>query len=124
MEYSSIMTDAVRVFNDRNPKYGDMRVGMDRVAQIASMITGLHLTPHDIALVLHAVKLSRLGGDRKNPDHYVDGVNYLAFAGELINNCDDVYKVEVPIREALDDGVAEMAAKLSPRMPKTSDGNC
>ena len=84
MEYSNIMTDAVNIFNDRNPKYGDMKVGMEKVATIATIITGIHLTPHDVALVLHAVKLSRLNNDRANPDHYVDGVNYLAFAGELI----------------------------------------
>jgi len=84
MEYRDIMHDAARVFNDRNPKYGDMRIGMERVAQISTIITGIQLTAHDIALVLHAVKLARLGGDRRNPDHYIDGVNYLAFAGELI----------------------------------------
>lgn len=84
MEYSDFMMDATRIFNERNPKYGDMRIGMGRVAQIASILTNMELTPHDIALVLHAVKLSRIGNDRQNPDHYVDGINYLAFAGELI----------------------------------------
>ena len=84
MEYRDIMHQAARVFNERNPQYGDMRVGMERVAQIATLITGIQLTAHDVALVLHAVKLSRLGADRRNPDHYIDGVNYLAFAGELI----------------------------------------
>jgi hypothetical protein len=84
MEYRDFMMDATRIFNERNPRYGDMRVGMGRVAQIASILTNIELTPHDIALVLHAVKLSRLGNDRQNPDHYVDGINYLAFAGELI----------------------------------------
>lgn len=109
------MTDAVRIFNERNPKYGDMRVGMERVANIASIITGMSLTAHDVALVLHAVKLSRLGNDRSNPDHYVDGVNYLAFAGELIT--EDVYGTGSAITDALDDGVAEMAAKLAPQNP-------
>ena len=84
MEYRDIMHEAARVFNERNPKYGDMRIGMERVAHIATLITGIQLSAHDVALVLHAVKLSRLGGDRRNPDHYIDGVNYLAFAGELI----------------------------------------
>lgn len=85
MDYCHIMHEAARVFNQRNPKYGDMKIGMERVAQIATLITGIHLTAHDVALVLHAVKLSRLNNDRSNPDHYIDGVNYLAFAGELIH---------------------------------------
>jgi hypothetical protein len=109
MEYSNIMTDAILIFNDRNPKYGDMRIGMEKVASIASIITGIHLTPHDVALVLHAVKLSRLGNDRSNPDHYVDGVNYLAFAGELIT--EDPYGAPDAIKEALD---RSMAAADSP----------
>ena len=106
MEYSNIMTDAIRIFNDRNPKYGDMRIGMEKVASIASIITGLHLTPHDVALVLHAVKLSRLGNDRSNPDHYVDGVNYLAFAGELI--MEDPYGATAAIKGALDDSIEKI----------------
>jgi|APFre7841882654_1041346.scaffolds.fasta_scaffold05727_17 hypothetical protein len=122
MEYSNIMTDAVRVFNDRNPKYGDMRIGMENVATMATIMTGMHLTAHDVALVLHAVKLSRLGNDRTNPDHYVDGVNYLAFAGELITQ--DPYGTADAMAAALDDGAAEMAAKLSPVNQDTPGQGC
>jgi hypothetical protein len=118
MEYRDFMTKAASIFNDRNPKYGDMRVGMERVAQISTLLTGMHLTAHDVALVLHAVKLSRLGGDRKNPDHYIDGINYLAFAGELIEGDDDPYNVKMPIAEALDKDIAEFAAKYSPSKPE------
>jgi hypothetical protein len=122
MEYRDFMTDAARIFNDRNPKYGDMRVGMERVAQISTLLTGMRLTAHDVALVLHAVKLSRLGGDRANPDHYVDGINYLAFAGELITEQpEDQYEVKMPMAKSLDDGIAEMAAKLAPQKP---EGDC
>jgi hypothetical protein len=97
MDYCEIMKNAADVFNNRNPQYGDMRIGMDNVAQIATIITGIHLTAHDVALVLHAVKLSRLPSDRKNPDHYIDGVNYMAFAGELITE-NDPYGVEQALK--------------------------
>ena len=60
------------------------------------------MTAHDVALVLHAVKLSRLGGDRKNPDHYIDGVNYMAFAGELITEETDQYDLEKAVQMASD----------------------
>ena len=101
MNYYDIMRNAAEVFNERNPRYGDMRVGMDNVAQIATIITGIHLTAHDVALVLHAVKLSRLSGDRKNPDHYIDGVNYMAFAGELITEEKDPYDLEKAVQMAV-----------------------
>jgi hypothetical protein len=117
MEYRDFMTDAARIFNERNPKYGDMRVGMERVAQIASLMTSIHLTAHDVALVLHAVKLARLGGDRSNPDHYVDGINYLAFAGELITETvADTHSVGTAIKASLEDGAAEIAAKFAPKL--------
>jgi hypothetical protein len=116
MEYREIMHEAARVFNERNPKYGDMRVGMERVAHIATLITGIQLTAHDVALVLHAVKLSRLGADRRNPDHYVDGVNYLAFAGELIEGP----AIDPEIAEALNamnNEFAKMAESFSVSNP-------
>jgi hypothetical protein len=110
MEYANILHEAARVFNDRNPKYGDMRVGMERVAHIASMIAGINLTAYDVALVLHAVKLSRLGEDRRNPDHYIDGVNYLAFAGELVDTLDpEIGKDSLP-----DASISNIAARFSP----------
>jgi len=116
MEYRDIMHQAARVFNERNPQYGDMRIGMERVAQIATLITGIQLSAHDVALVLHAVKLSRIGADRRNPDHYIDGVNYLAFAGELIEptavpgNMDAAFNV-------IEDELAKMAKRLAESNP-------
>ena len=84
MEYSEIMNDALVTVGQRNASYGNIKMCMDRAAVIASAITGLHITPHDVALILHALKLARLGEDRANKDHYVDGINYLAFAGTLL----------------------------------------
>ena len=112
MNYYDIMRNAAEIFNERNPKYGDMRVGMNNVAQIASIITGIEMTAHDVALVLHAVKLSRLGGDRKNPDHYIDGVNYMAFAGELITEEKDPYDLEKAVNIAVNTPAEEPVSEF------------
>lgn len=85
MEYRELMSDAIKIFNDRNALYGDMKICLNRTAEISTLITGIHLTAHDVALVLHALKLARLGNDRANKENYVDGINYYAFAGELIS---------------------------------------
>ena len=116
MEYRDFMTESVRIFNDRNPSYGDMRVGMGNVATLATIMTGIHLTPHDIALILHAVKLSRLAGDRANPDHYVDGINYLAFAGELVQP-DTIPQspAETETYAYMDKDISEIAAMFAPK---------
>ena len=113
MEYKDILTESAKIFNDRNPKYGDMRISMDRAAQIATLITGLHMTAHDVSLVLHAVKLSRIGNDRANPEHYVDGINYFAFAAELVT--EPTVQDDDPSMPHIN--TAEIAARFSPQNP-------
>jgi hypothetical protein len=102
MNYSELMTEAATIYNDRHTTYGDMQTIMERISQISSMISGIHLTPHDIALVLLSVKLARMGSNRTNKENYVDGINYFAFAGALV---DTDYQNE---------GIAEFAARYAP----------
>jgi len=83
MEYQNIMTKTIEVFHDRASQYGDMQTTLERQAQIATLILGKHITPYDIAMILHACKLGRLESDRSNLDSYVDGINYFAFAGMM-----------------------------------------
>ena len=105
MEYRELMSDSIKIFNERNALYGDMKICLNRAAEISSLITGIHLTAHDVALVLHALKLARLGNDRANKENYVDGINYYAFAGELLNVEDDqVTKAMDELRAAIEPG--------------------
>lgn len=108
MQYADIMTEAARLYNERGRQYGDMRTVLERTSAIASLIIGKTITSHEIALVLHAAKLARLDHDRMNPDHYTDGVNYFAYAGELILG------QKPSLMDEIDDGVAALAAKFAP----------
>ena len=119
MDYCTIMHDAARIFNNRNPQYGDMRQSMERVANIVNLITGRTLTSYDVAMVLHAVKLSRIREDRGNPDHYVDGINYLAFAGELVETIPVNSETESAMDE-LEKNFANIAAKFCPETHDTT----
>jgi hypothetical protein len=78
------MQQAAKTYNERGEQYGDLEGTHYRIAQIASLILGKPVTPYDVAMILHAVKLGRLQEDRKNPDNYIDGINYFAFAGSFI----------------------------------------
>jgi Domain of unknown function (DUF6378) len=111
MDYVSVMKDAAQIYNVRGAKYGSVRQTMDSVAALASMLTGYQLTAHDVALVMHAFKLDRMTKDRTNPEHYVDGINYFAFAGEMA--CEPNYQ-ENADQMIWQTDIAEMAAKLSP----------
>ena len=111
MDYIDLMSEAARLYNERGAKYGSVRQSMDNVAALASILTGYHLTAHHIALILHSVKLDRMTKDRANPENYADGINYFAFAGEVI--CPVGYQ-ETADQMVDHPDIAEMAAKLSP----------
>lgn len=115
MNYRELMTEAAQIFHDRHERYGDMQIIMERTSHISTLITGIHLTPHDIALILMSVKLARMGTNCREKDNYVDGINYFAFAGELVNAED----TSTPMPKA-DDDIAKFAEKYA---PQTTDNN-
>ena len=121
MNYREIMSEAAQTANDRHGSYGDMQINMERTAQIATLITGIRLTAHDVALVLHALKLARIGSNRAYKDNYVDGVNYLAWAGDLASSSgyDDLPLTKA--EEAMMTEVAEFAAKFNHEKAEEND---
>lgn len=50
---------------------------------MATIMLDRVVTPYEVAILLHAVKLARMSVNRKYSDNYVDGVNYLAFAAQF-----------------------------------------
>lgn len=111
MDYMDIMSEAARIYHERGAKYGDTKRSLDNIAAIATLLVGVHLSAHDIALILHALKLDRMTKDRANPEHYVDGINYYAFAGEVIMNQNDAYSSEPQMS---DSDISDIASKFSP----------
>jgi len=102
MEYREIMEKTIDIFHERANQYGDLHETLDRQARIATLILSKPVTAYDIAMIQHACKLGRLPGDRAKLDSYVDGINYLAFAGMLATG------------KALEDEIAELAQKFAP----------
>jgi hypothetical protein len=82
-DHTEILLHATRVLKDRTAQYGSPMRAHEDAASIASTMLKKHLTAYDIAMIMHAVKLSRMVADRHRLDHYEDGINYLAFAGEF-----------------------------------------
>ena len=67
------------------------------------------ISKYDVAMILHANKLARLQESRTKMDHYVDGINYMAFAAQFAS---DTASVGV----AVEDDIKAMAARLSPEI--------
>ena len=83
MNHAQFLIDAAQLVKPRGEVYGSIRLNHEKIAAIASVLTGINLSPHDILMVMVAVKLSRIA---KTPDHvdsYLDAINYLSFAGEI-----------------------------------------
>jgi len=108
MNYSELLEVANVTAQNRGVQYGDMVSTMERISKIATLITGKVITAYDVAMVLHAVKLGRLQDNRNGVDNYVDGVNYLAFAGQFATSSHDTY-------DALEDDIAAVAKRFAPR---------
>ena len=111
MEYENIMHSANEMFSDRGAQYGDMKATLTRQAKIATLILGKPVTPYEVAMILHAVKLGRLEGRRNKADTYIDGINYFAFAASFATAGD----------ETLEDDIVAMARRLAPRKQENSN---
>lgn len=66
---------------DREKTSGDFVTNHTNIAKIWSVILGIEITAHQVALCMVGVKLARCV-QSLNADHFVDGAAYFAGAGE------------------------------------------
>jgi hypothetical protein len=83
MKHTDMVTEAMTLLAPRGAVYGSVKANHERIARIANEITGKSLRAHDIAMILLAVKLSRIAQSPDHVDSYIDAINYLSFAGEF-----------------------------------------
>ena len=76
-----------------------MEEGFERAATIATTILGKQITVFDLAIIMTAIKLSRITSSQTLDDNYIDGINYLAFAGQFST-------AEEQVAVALDEDIA------------------
>lgn len=80
---SAVLAEADRLITgDRAEAYGDASVSFGRIAALWSAYLGSPVKPHDAAVMLALLKVSRIAGGPR-PDDFVDGVGYLALGGEI-----------------------------------------
>ena len=78
-----LLSHAFELINARGGDYdnaGSLEQNFRESAAVASVVIGKPLTPRDVALILHVVKLIRSKSSPDKLDNYVDGMNYMAFA--------------------------------------------
>jgi hypothetical protein len=69
--------------NDREKDYGHPKINHGRIADLWSVVLERKIEPHEVALCMALVKISRLVQTPDHEDSYVDGAAYIAIAGEL-----------------------------------------
>jgi len=123
MKHTDILVTATSTLKQREGLYGPAVEVFENAAKIASIICVKEVSAYDIAMIMTIVKMVRMRESRTEPDHYVDGVNYLAMAGEFANlQSSREIAFGDDIRELLgrrdepepEPSVADMAAKLAP----------
>ncbi len=104
MDHKTLLGTAFDILHDRDMQYGPADDGFTRACNIFELVTGIKLTKYQATIFLHCLKLSRIYQTPTKLDNYVDGINYLAFAGEFIGAENDVEQATI----------RDMASKLSP----------
>jgi len=83
MDHGDILRTSAQVITKRRETYGSPAQCFERAAVIAGAMLDKPVTPYELAVIFHAMKLARIAQSPKNVDHYVDGVSYLSFAAEF-----------------------------------------
>jgi len=83
MNHQDILSTAKATISQRGQEYGDALPSFVRAANIASAILDRKLTAFDIAVVMMAVKMSRLSHQRGHEDSWIDLAAYVAFAAQF-----------------------------------------
>lgn len=76
LEIASALT-----YGDRNRKAGDFVTNHENIAKIWSVILGIEVQAHQVALCMAGVKLARTAASL-DLDHFIDGAAYFAGAAE------------------------------------------
>lgn len=90
------------VEGDRASEYGDKVINHNNIAKLWSAYLDHPLTGHEVAVMMCLLKIARTKLGKRTRDTYVDGVAYMAIAGEIQEklNGEDNPKHEFKERES------------------------
>lgn len=69
---------------DRQGVYGDPLVSHERIAKLWSALLGVEINAHQVAMMMAAMKLSRLAGQAEHKDSWVDLAGYAGLGYEFV----------------------------------------
>ncbi len=84
MNPHKILEEAAEIIGERGRDYGGVENNFRNIADIYRAATGQQISPYDVAMMMVSLKLARIQMSPRKKDHYIDLINYAAFACELV----------------------------------------
>jgi hypothetical protein len=106
MNHRDILKAAASLLTERGKEYGPEDACFERSAKLASIALNKPISKYDVAMILAMNKVARLQESRAKADHYVDWINYTAFAAQFSEQLDSV-------ATAAEDDVRAMARRIA-----------
>lgn len=75
-----LLIKAAEVLHERGATHGDFENNFQLIADLFSLRIGKEFHPFEVCILLECVKDARMFANPANPDNYLDGINYRAFA--------------------------------------------
>lgn len=106
MNHREVLKESASLIAMRGKEYGPEDACFQRSADLASIVLNKPISKYDVAMILGLNKMARLQESRAKMDHYVDGINYMAFAAQFAS---DQSSVEV----AVEDDMKAIASRVA-----------
>jgi hypothetical protein len=91
MKHAEILQSATDLYRDRGLSYGHPSDNMARAARLISAYLEIPVEDYQVAVVLSLVKIARSIEDAQKIDTWIDGASYLAIAGQLATEENELY---------------------------------
>ena len=80
----AVLDEAKRVINgERQDQYGNPEDNFRLIAEMWSIYLKRGITPKDVALMMHLLKVARIVSGTDKRDSYIDACGYLALAADM-----------------------------------------
>lgn len=118
LDYSELMTEAIETVQSRGLDYGSVSELFERTCSIYNLMTGESFTPWQANIFMTALKMARIKSNRSKADNYIDGINYLAFAGQFAQAKPGRVAVSMPSplgpQDQVEEDIKRMAQMFAP----------
>ena len=83
MKRDELLRQSQLIAATRDLEYGNPNVSMLRISRLWSEYLGYPIDPHEVAVCMLLLKVSRISEQAEHKDSYLDLINYATIAGEL-----------------------------------------